>query len=525
MVKSLRMIATCTVMMVSVAILSSLFAGCATVSPNTPSGISQGLRSTLETLRDPWGLYVDPTIFDSPVSIYSTALIDEALGRPESHPSDTGVAVKQLCASDERKQVEEPWFTWALTTTLGKAAGACANATIPQPTGTVENDIPQYFAWVKAQLVLGVSKGILIDEAQKRLAAITTATNSPYVMWRADQIEDLLGISSSSEQRAASAPTQLLGPDDLTELWGYTMRCAARSVLCSARSAIDDQQVAVAAVSYPDDLSFAAGIAILRARNSNGYLSELTKSVDARRNTSLDFLRSSRFTGSIDASYAVLELAPDLFPGDSPEITSAELLRRYTAIPNTEKVTRLRILALLKAVDFRVWSEHKNDLKNIFDSYQTTRINEIAMKDFLDAAGAFGVMNEDPPAAELQLFDANSPESIYHARLALGNSWAFNNDDELLSHFSGIGKDSLAAADNPSEPIVSYIAGLSAINGLGQDISQERRTAISATLNNALKGCVLNGKRTDTLYRFSLDPVSSCSLKVTVDAIHSSFGE
>lgn len=501
-----------------------LMSGCGAVAPISQSNASEGLRTTLEALRDPWGLFVDPTYYDSPASIYATALIDEALGRPQSHPADVDAVVRRICSSGEKEQVGEPWFTWALTTTFGTAASACSAPSKPRRTGDANNDIPQYFAWASAQVTLGTPKDQLAEDARQLIAGIPATSRPPYVMWRADQLEDLLGLTSTAAQRVALPPTQLTGPDSLTELWGYTMRCEARPDLCTQASPIDDRAVAVAGLSYPDDLSYAGALAILKARKATGGFNELAKGVESRRIATDDLLRASRFVGSIDASFAVLELAPSLFPGDSPEATSQQLQQGLELVPATDTVKRLRTLALLKAVDPAAWKKREGEVRGIYQQYQGKHVDQAAMVKFIDVATAFGVMGLDAPTAHLDLFEANSPESIYHARVAAGSNWAFTNGNEVLTHFQAVRESALDTAASPSEPVVSYIAGLSALNGPGLDIAQERRAAIAVALNSALKGCEFNGHRAEGLYRFNINKGSGCSLTITVDAINSSFG-
>jgi hypothetical protein len=133
-------------------------------------------------------------------------------------------------------------------------------------------------------------------------------------------------------------------------------------------------------------------------------------------------------------------------------------------------------------------------------------------------------MGIEGPLAKLELFEARDAESEYHARLAVGGSWAFTNQDEVLTHFRKVREDALAQAKEPAEPVVSYLAGLDALNGAGLEVSEAEQQAIAHALDTALGGCELDGVRVEQLYRFNIDEASPCSLQVTVAAVFSGFG-
>lgn len=501
-----------------------MISGCGIFGGSPPDGASGGRKNALATLRDSSGLFVDPTFYDSPPSVYSTALIDDALGRPASHPSDVASVVTRTCGAEERNKVGKAWFSWAMATVFGSEGATCSRTAEPKLSHDPSSDIPTFFAWASAQVATGTSREQLAARGREVLKGAFAGHVEPYVMWRADQIEDLLGLPSTATRRPAPAPQKLRSPDDLTELWGWTMRCQPRPELCSTPSTIDDQAVANAAANYSDDLSLAGGLAILRARGATASVAELTPAAERRRIKTDDLLRAARFSGTIDATFEVLQLAPGLFPGADPAITSAELVRRLAVIPPDERVKRLRALAILKAVDATAWQRYESEVTAISSHYSDAHVGEYSVKEFADVGAAFGAMGIEGPAAKLELFDARDAESEYHARLAVGDSWAFTNQDEVLKHFKKVREDALAKAEDPAEPVVSYLAGLDALNGAGLTVSEARHQAIAQALDSALEGCELDGVRIEQLYRFTIDKASPCSLQVTVAAVFSGFG-
>jgi hypothetical protein len=505
--------------------LLALVSGCGIFGGDPPDGGSGGDRkNALATLRDSSGLFVDPTFYDSPPSVYSTALIDDALGRPASHPSDVATVVPRACDAEERDSVGKAWFGWAMATVFGSEGAACSRTAEPQRNGDPSVDVPAFFAWASAQVAGGTSKDQLAASGREVLEAASARHVGPYVMWRADQIEDLLGLPSTAARRPAPAPQELRDPDDLTELWGWTMRCGPHPELCSTPSTIDDRAVATAAASYSDDLSLAGGLAILRARGATELVAELTPDVERRRTKADGLLRAARFSGTIDATFQVLQLAPELFPGPDSALTSAELVRRLAVIPSDERGKRLRALAILKAVDATAWKRYESEVTAISSHYDNAVLGESSVKEFTAVGEAFGAMGIEGPLAKLELFDARDAESEYHARLAVGGSWAFTNQDEVLTHFKKVREDALAQAKEPAEPVVSYLAGLDALNGAGLEVSEAEQQAIAHALDTALGGCELDGVRVEQLYRFNIEKASPCSLQVTVAAVFSGFG-
>jgi hypothetical protein len=506
-------------------VLALMISGCGLFGGDLPDGATGDDRiGALATLRDSSGMFVDPTSYDSPPSVYSTALIDDALGRPASHPSDVASAVTRSCTSNEQDRVGEAWFSWAMTTVFGSDGAGCSRTTEPKRTGEPSHDVPTFFAWASAQVAAGASKDQLAKSGREVLSAASAGHVGPYVMWRADQIESLLDMPSTATRRPAPAPRQLRTPDDLTELWGWTMRCGPHPELCPTPSVIDDRAVTRAAVDYSDDLSLAGSLAILRARDATEQVAGLTAAVEKRRIKADDLLRTARFSGTIDATFEVLQLAPRLFPGPDPALTSAELVRRLAVIPSNERVKRLRALAVLKAVDPTAWKRHESEITAIHGHYDNAQVVESSVREFADVGAAFGAMGIEGPTAKLELFEARDAESVYHARLAAGGSWAFTNQDEVLKHFRKVREDALAEATDPAEPVVSYLAGLDALNGAGLERSEAQRQAIGRALDSALGGCELDGVRVEQLYRFTIEKASSCSLQVTVAAVNSGFG-
>lgn len=504
-------------------VLPLLILGCVNPSAGDPSSSQHGpnLGPALQPLRDATGFYVDPTYYDEPGSAYATALLLDGL--------QTGLAkiekaeAERLCRSAERESIGEPWFSWSMSVLLGSDA-PCQSAEPPEVTGRSNHDVPMYFAWVDSRLRIGARPDQLREPVRAVLSQVDGDVGA-YVMWRRDQLEDLLLLPSTAGDRPASAPTTLAEPQDLADLWGYEMRCRPRPELCGPEGrSVTAEEAAWAALAFSDDVSLAAALAVAQQRGDQATLNALRRDVSSRRIDGNGLVRHQWFFGTIDASFQVLRLAPELFPGPEPHLTSRDLQGRLELLPESSRVQRLRALALLKAVDSRSWEARRVEVDRAHEYYQGIEVTQKNLHSYLDASAAFSAMNLDIPTATLALFPVVDDSSKYDALVAVGSSYAFSNDAQIQAAYEGLRREALDSVKEPREPVMSYVASLQALNGTDIGMQQQDMIEIRRSLDDSLRGCWVNGRRVEKLYRFKLDPNSTCSLSVTVGVVNSGFG-
>lgn len=511
----------------AMAIVGLLTAGCAPTSTSgasaVPHTVSASMQRSLEALRDPWGLYVDPTYFDEAGSVYSTALLTRDAGSPP--PQVNGRTLDELCRhSGEAKTVGEPWFSWSVAVVGDGRAKGCLNKQLPDATGDPNHDLPRLFAWVDSVSITGsLSKDRALRLVRPRLDALDiSSVRSPYVMWRLDQIEERLGMTSSATSRNVPPPEALEGPDTLTEWWGYTMRCASVSSLCSDVAAPSDMEIAEAGIAYPDDLSLAGSIAILRARGARDLVRELLSGVRLRSDKN-GLVRATRFSGSIGATYNVLRLDAAMFPGPDPKVSAAEIQRRLELVPKSDKTLRMKALAILKAVDEPTWRRREAEVKGIASSLESSKVGENNVAAVIEQATALGQMGYEV-SPTLDIFDVRNDKSEDLALLVLANSWVFSNVEDIIRAYQPTMESAVKSVNRAHEPVAQYMLDLMAVGASDPTLSEARRQAIAKSLNEELRGCAINGQPAPDLYRFTLNKDSPCSLEVTVAATVSSFG-
>lgn len=506
---------------VLVAALAHVLVGCGSIPDRGGPAHRPDLAPTLASLRDPVGFFVDPVYFDSRGSAYSTALLlDELHGDALALSAEEA---RRLCSSDERMVVGEPWFSWSMARIMGRDA-PCLVAEAPQTLGEPSHDIPLLFAWAESRLTAGEDRDHVLAIVGPALAR-GGHDASPYVMWRLDQLEDLLSLPSTAEARSVDPPGPTIEtPSQLWDFWGYTMRCGTRQRLCSGGVRVSAEDAARAAVSFSDDISLAGALAIARVAGDGPTLNALRRDVALRRVNHTGLVRHQWFSGTIDATFEVLRLAPELFPGPDPALMTDDLLRRLEVLPASNRVQRLRALAILKAIDPSRWEGVRSEVDQAWTLYQSSVITRATLHSFLDASAAFSAMNLDVPRPRLEQFSVTDAPSEYDALVAAGHAWAFSNDGDILATHQDLRRRALEVASEPSEPVMVYAARLQALNGAEIGLTQEKIRDIRSALDRSLKGCALNGKPAMGLYRFNLDPASTCSLRFTVSFIHSGFG-
>ena len=433
------------IVVAGLAVGSLLLSGCLqpTSSDQVRRQVGPNLGPELERLRDATGFFVDPIYYDEPGSAYATALLWDHLDPVPSKVADA--EAQRLCDAAEREAVGEPWYSWAVSVIVGSKT-PCPPAGPPEVTGDSNHDVPLYFAWVDGRLRSGAKPADLIEAARVVLSHVDERAGA-YVMWRRDQLEDLLLLPSTANERPASPPSTLAQPQDLADLWGYEMRCRPRPELCSPSGrTISAEEAARAAVSFSDDASLAAAHTVAEQRRDRATLNALRRDLTARRVAGNGLVRHQWFFGTIDASFHVLRLAPELFPGPEPELTSSDLQRRLDLLPNSSRVQRLRGLALLKAVDRPAWEARRGEVDRAHEAYQGVEVTRKTLHSYLDASATFSAMNLDIPRAKLNLFPVEDAASEYDALVAVGSSYAFSNDAEIMTAYEGLRRGALRSA-------------------------------------------------------------------------------
>ncbi|MHA7134394.1 hypothetical protein [Oerskovia turbata] len=490
-----------------------------------PAGLlPQGLRDDLESLRDPWGLFVDPTYYDLPGSFYATAMIDGSLAAGPQHAIEPSGAGSELCVGTEAQVIGEPWYTWAAAQVLPGREASCLSRDRPEATGDPSHDVPQLYAWASASTSSTTDHDAVRSAVERELAAAGRArVDSPYVMWRWDQLEDALDLSSTAAQRPAAAPSELVSPEGLMELWGYTMRCDARPATCDPTASLsDDLEVTRAGIAFGDSISLAGAIGILQARGADEQVSVLKDVVDARRDSATGLVRDSGFRGQIASSYKVFLLDHEMYPGPVPEVTSEELRTRLEQVPQDQTLIRMQAIVLLHAVDRQAFRQFQSEVDGVRKSLEGAVVTRDDLEHQVELAIAVAQVSE-APTLHLELFPVDDDESKFLARKAVASWTLFDNGKEIVSVFSSVRDEALKEAENPTEPVNMYVAGLSALRGPGLSISPEQGARI-ADAASALQGCQLGDAWSDKFFRFSVDKSSSCSLDILLEVSQAGYG-
>lgn len=485
--------------------------------------IPQGLQETLESLRDPWGLFVDPSFYSQPGGIYSTAMIDDALGGGLIADIDIKAVAPAVCDGSERKLVGALWYSWAAARVLGNAGPSCLDTEMPALSGDLPTDIPQTYAWVDAEKKRGRSASQALAHVES-FRNSADRSNSPYVMWRLDQLEDALGLAESRANRVVSPPDGLESPAQLVEWWGYVNRCATDQRTCVDVKAPANDKVAQLAVGAGDDLSLTAAISILRINGANDFLKVLRDTVDSRRVENTGLLRTASFIGDVQTTYQVLRLDWQMFPGPAPDLTSAQLERRLEAIPQEDVVKRMQALAVLKAVDPKRWARYNGEVESARSSLDAAAITKDKVRRVGDLSTALGQMGEVPPKPRLDIFTIDTDEDKYLAKIALGHAAFFLNEDEVINSYSELGAQALEEARKPTEPVAQYIASLGAVLGSRIQLTPEESKKIETAADGALRGCFMGEKWAPDVYRTGIARSSACSIKVLVEVSAAGFG-
>lgn len=486
--------------------------------------IPQGLQQTLESLRDPWGMYVDAEYYQEPGAVYLTALLDGAVSGSSLQPVDLAALRETACAaSAQRDLVGELWYAWAVSYFLGGDTPDCIESSQPEATGDASTDIPQVYAWVATQR----ARDRLVDYQDLALSAIldgASSVTSHYVLWRYEQIATMLGDAGMPQPKIGPPPEAIHGPEELIEYWGYVNRCAQRPDACdSSIEQPDPTHIAQVAISARDDLSLAAATSVLTTQDGGWALDEIMTSIAARTDRTTGLVRLRPFQGDVRTTFQVLRLDPGMFPGPVPERTAAELVARLGAIPAEDEVQRLQAIAVLNAVDPQLARHYDQEVGAIIDEMNSVGSSRASLRSDVIKATALGLMGKTV-SPRMKVFTIEDAEDVHLARFAIGAWWVFANGDEVVERYADVRTSALEISDRPVEPVAEYIAALGALSGPGLQLNPEDFDRIEGAADRALKGCELDGEWNEFLYRSEIDRENSCSLDVVVEVAAAGFG-
>lgn len=515
-------------------VATTLLVGAATAcGPGSPPQASnatypQGLKAELQTLRDPNGLFIYPGYYRQAGSLYSTALLGDALGTWPLDRSQAAAATAALCHGQEPKLVHPTWLGWAATEILGKNAfrssvHACLSSMPPAPTGDPTQDIPLLWAWARTAAGLGMPRAKISSVVAPRLAFLPVAgLTSPYVRWRLDQLSDLAGAEDTAVAHPAAPPSRLVDPTDLLDLWGYSERCAAHHQLCGA-SSVPDAEAAIEAERYfGDDLSLSAAIAIARIQGKAALVAALRRSITERVDPETGLVRSGRPEGDVASTFLALQMAPDLFPGPTPGATAQVMQDDLKLGRMLDTATRLKAVAVLKASGGPAWTAYKPEISAAMRALTSTPTTRSTLQSQVDVIEALRLLDPHVPLVTLTTFPTTDQQSQQLARVALAHADVFANAAAVRSSFASVRERLLAEAVAPQDPLVAFFSAANAISGaeLQPDPAFHDRLVVGMSRT---QGCSLNGRTYRYLFRSMMATRESCSLEATWQAIRSGF--
>ena len=488
----------------------------------------QGLKAELQALRDPNGLFIYPGYYRQPGSLYSTALVADALGGWPVTPEQTRAAAAAACPSEESKLVDPAWLAWAASETLGPSGfgpptPACLTRTPPAATGDPNQDIPLLWAWAQTSANLKEARSQIAGVVVSRLARVADAeVRSPYVRWRLDQLNTLIGAPDTAVVHTGPPPGRLSDPTDLLDLWGYTERCAAHRELCVSSGVPDFDAVVAAERYFGDDLSLAAAIRIARIQHKNSKLEEYREGLKSRVDPSTGLIRSARPEGDIASTFLILQMAPDLFPGPAAAATAGVMQADLQPGIKLDPPTRMKAIAILKALGGRAWTAYRHEISAAIRGLTVTPVTRSSLPSRVELIDALRLLDPDVPLVALTTFPTTDARSQQLARLALAHIDIFANAAAVRRAFSAVSATLVAEAAAPRDPLAAYFAVANAISGAELQLDPSQHARIVTAMSRA-QGCSLNGTAKEYLFRSSMATRESCSLEATWQAIRSSF--
>jgi hypothetical protein len=455
-------------------------------------------------------------------------MVGAALGGWQLTAQQTQVARAAVCHGPEPKMVHPAWLGWATSEILGRAAldspaKACITTTVPTPTGDVTADIPLLWAWAQAATNLKQPRSQIARTVAARLAGLAVdGVKSPYVRWRLDQLEHLVGAPDTAAVHAAPPPRRLADPTDLLDLWGYTERCAAHRELCVTSGVPNFDAVVAAERLFGDDLSLAAAIRIARIQRNDSAVAAYRAALAARTDPATDLIRSARPEGDIASTFLVLQMAPDVLRGPRAAATAQVMKDDLQLASKIDAATRMKAIAILKALGNPAWTAYQNQITEDINGLASTPVTLSTLQSKIDLIEALRLLEPNVPLVTLTTFPTNDARSQQLARLALAYADVFANSSAVRSAFSGVRSRLVTVASQPADPLVSYFTAANAINGSSLQLDPVVHEQIMKGMRT-IQGCSINGKDYAYLFRSSMATRESCSLEATWQAVRSSF--
>jgi hypothetical protein len=516
--------------LVTSAAMAVVASGCApdqtAKAPN--AAYPQGPKAELQTLRDPNGLFIYPGYYRQPGSIYSTALVGSALGGWHLSPAQAKAARAAACQGEEPKLVHPAWFGWATSEVLGRDASVssvptCMTRTPPVASGDPAQDIPLLWAWAQAGVTLKEPRSGLARVVTPRLARLAVdRVTSPYVRWRLDELNALVGTPDTAVAHPAPPPSRLTDPTDLLDLWGYTQRCAAHRQLCVPSGVPTFDAVVSAERYFGDDLSLSAAIAIARVQGKDSAVTAYRASLTSRLDPATGLIRSARPEGDIASTFLVLQMAPELFPGRAAAATARVMQDDLRLGAKLDVVTRLKAIAILKALGGTAWTAFRPEVTAAIGGLTSSPVTLSSLQSRVDLVEALRLLDPNVPLVTLTPFATPDDRSQQLARLALAHADVFANAAAVRAAFAGVSARLLAQAAAPGDPLVPYFTAANAVSGAELQPDPARHQQI-VTAMSGVQGCSLNGTAYTYLFRSSMATRESCSLEATWQAIRSGF--
>jgi hypothetical protein len=185
-------------------------------------------------------------------------------------------------------------------------------------------------------------------------------------------------------------------------------------------------------------------------------------------------------------------------------------------------VTRLKALAVLRAVGGKDWVDHRTEVRSAIESLQKGDVTQATLRSTVEEVDALRLLDPDVPKLSLRPFLVTDPQSEHLARLALANADMFSDAPRLRTAFRAVVDRLASTAERPTEPLVVYYTAVNAMAGSQMATDAEEHARIAAAVRT-LQGCLLDGKQFAYLFRASTTTHESCSLAATWQALRSGF--
>jgi hypothetical protein len=487
----------------------------------------EGLKVELRKLQDTDGLFTDPAYYMQEGSIYSTALVGEALGGWPLTSAQGEAVGRRLCDSIERHELPPIILTWAVSAVLGPVSGTarvreCLSRTPPEPSGDPHEDVPLLWTWAVTGHNLKESRSDIARVVRPLLGRLSVdRVTSPYVLWRLDQLKALIGEPVLAGLRPAPPPSRLNDVAELMDLWGHAERCGVHPELCVTTGAPSFDAVMNAERWFETDVTTAAAIAIARLQGHSSAVEEFRTELQRRIHPETGLIRWERPHGRIASTFLALEIAPDLFPGESAHSAAEAARERITLVSSRDTLTRMKGIAILKALGGTAWMDYEPEIRAAASELASGPVTLGSLQSRIELIDALRLVDAGVPRLALKLFPIEDDPSRNAARVALAYADIFANASAIRVAFSDLDVQLLADATTPESGRLDYLIIVNAVKGARLQLTPQQRESIVAGVKR-LQGCQLNGAASIYLFRPSIDS-TACSLEATWLAMRSGF--